>query len=300
MAAISHLEEILIGRQTSAGGWNFLGSTQISVEATCLALLALSTLNPESESARIDPLLRLQRHDGSWPAFSGDHDGSWTTALAMIVLNITSDGVTERERALRWLLGKHGREANWLWRWKFKTVDRKVRFDPDKYGWPWILGSASWVIPTAFSIIAIKHFTVCNRSEPSERRIRLGVEMLLDRVCVGGGWNSGNSVVYEAPLLPHVEATAIALLALQAEKRTPAIRASVAWLKQRSNAMKTVESLAWSVLSLFVCQEPVDHLKTQLAALIEDGREMRNNATLATALLALKCGEMIHPFMVLR
>jgi hypothetical protein len=37
--------------------------------------------------------------------------------------------------------------------------------------------------------------------------------MLLDRACVGGGWNSGNSVVYGLPLLPHVEATAIALCA---------------------------------------------------------------------------------------
>lgn len=300
MEAISRLQEILIGRQTSAGGWSFFESRQISVEATCLALLALSALKPESGSARIDRLLRLQRHDGSWPAFSGDHDGSWTTALAMIVLNITSDGVRARERALHWLLEKHGREANWFWRWKFKTVDRNVRFDPDKYGWPWFLGSASWVIPTAFSVIAIKQFTVCNRSEPSERRIRLGVKMLLDRVCVGGGWNSGNSVVYEVPLLPHVEATAIALLALQDEERTPMIRLSVAWLKRRSNAIESMESLAWAVLSLFVYQEPVDHLKSQLAALIEDGREIRNNATLATALLALKCGEMIHPFIVLR
>jgi hypothetical protein len=300
MAAISRLEEILIGRQTPAGGWSFFESTQISVEATCFALLALSALKPDYVSGRINGLLRLQRHDGSWPAFSGDQDGSWTTALAMIVLNITSAAVPARERALHWLLEKHRREANWLWRWKFKTADRNVRFDPDKYGWPWFLDSASWVIPTAFSVIAIKEFTVCNRSEPSERRIRLGVEMLLDRVCVGGGWNCGNSVVYEAPLLPHVEATAIALLALQGEKQTPAIRTSVAWLKQRSNAIKTVESLAWSVLSLFVYQEPVDHLKTQLAALIEDGREVRDNATLATALLALKCGEMIHPFMVLR
>jgi hypothetical protein len=124
--------------------------------------------------------------------------------------------------------------------------------------------------------------------------------MLLDRVCVGGGWNSGNSVVYAAALPAHIEATAIALLALQDEKRTPAIQASLRWLKEKSSGIESVESLAWCILSLFVYQEPVDHLKTQLAALIGDGREIKNNATLAAALLALKCGEMIHPFMVLR
>jgi hypothetical protein len=124
--------------------------------------------------------------------------------------------------------------------------------------------------------------------------------MLLDRACASGGWNSGNSVVYGVPLLPHIEATAIALLALQDEERTPVIRRGLAWLKQRSATIESVESLAWSILSLFAYQEPVDHLKTRLSALIGDGRDIRNNATLATAILALRCGEMIHPFMVLR
>ena len=51
-------------------------------------------------------------------------------------------------------------------------------------------GAGSWVIPTALSVVAIKQFTVCNRSDASEKRIQLGVEMLLDRACVGAGWNS--------------------------------------------------------------------------------------------------------------
>jgi hypothetical protein len=211
-----------------------------------------------------------------------------------------ADFLGARERAFHWLMKEKGREAHWFWRWKFKTADRNVRFDPDRYGWPWMSGSASWVIPTAFSVIAIKQFTICNRRDASEKRIRLGVEMLLDRVCAGGGWNSGNSIVYGVELLPHVEATAIALLALQDEERTPAIRMSLAWLKQRSTIIDSVESLAWSILSLFVYQEPVDQLKIRLAALIGEGRQIRNTATLATAILALKCGEMIHPFEVLR
>jgi hypothetical protein len=62
MASISRPEEVLIGRQSAAGGWSFFQSTQISVEATCLALLALSPLKqtllllefsglPQNESA---------------------------------------------------------------------------------------------------------------------------------------------------------------------------------------------------------------------------------------------------------
>jgi hypothetical protein len=154
--------------------------------------------------------------------------------------------------------------------------------------------------PNRFQPRAIKQYTVCNRLAAAENRIRLGVDMLLDRACVGGGWNSGNSIVYGVPLPAHVEATAIALLALQDEERTPVIRASLAWLKQRSASIESAESLAWCILTLFAYQESVDHLKTRLATLIGDGRVIRNNATLATAILALRCGEMIHPFMVLR
>jgi hypothetical protein len=297
---ISSLTEKLKSRQMKSGGWAYFDSVQESLEATCLAELALAPEMQVSSSAAILFLLKSQLSDGGWPAFLGDSEGSWTTALALCTLNSTGDFTAAREKAFRWLYAERGREGHWFWRWKFKTSDRNVRFDPDKYGWPWVTGSASWVIPTAFSIIAIEQFTVCNRSEESEKRIHLGVEMLLDRACVDGGWNSGNSLVYGVPLRPHVEATAIALLALQDEQRTEMVQKSLSWLRQNAASVDSVSSLAWCILTLFVYQESVEPLKNRLATIMGDGREVRNNATLATALLALKCGEMIHPFVVLR
>ena len=297
---ISSLAEKLKSRQMKSGGWAYFDSVQESLEATCLAELALAPEMQASSSAAILFLLKSQLSDGGWPAFLGDSEGSWTTALALCTLNSTGDFTAARDKAFRWLYAERGREGHWFWRWKFKTSDRNVRFDPDKYGWPWVTGSASWVIPTAFSIIAIEQFTVCNRSEESEKRIHLGVEMLLDRACVDGGWNSGNSVVYGVPLRPHVEATAIALLALQDEQRTEMVQKSLSWLRQNAASVDSVSSLAWCILSLFVYQEPVGKLKNRLATIIGNGRDIRNNATLATAILALKCGEMIHPFEVLR
>jgi hypothetical protein len=287
-------------RELAGGGWSSSGSPQMSLEATCLAIFSALAEQPSSAPQVVRPLLHAQFTDGSWPSFIGDRDSSWTTALAICVLNAANDSSGARERGLSWLLKTNGREANWFWRWKFKLADRAVRFDPDRYGWPWLPGSASWVIPTAFSVIAIKQFTTCSRTENAERRIRMGVDMLLDRVCVGGGWNSGNSVVYGVPLRAHVEDTAIALLALQDEKRMPAVQASLDWLKQASSSIESVESLSWCILSLFVYQEPVENLKARLAMLVADGSNIRNTATLATAILALRCGEMIHPFAVLR
>ena len=156
------------------------------------------------------------------------------------------------------------------------------------------------MIPTAFSVVALKQFTACNRSEASENRISLGVEMLLDRACVGGAWNAGNSLVYGTALSPHVDATAIALLALQDEPESPAVHAGLDWLKSRSTILRSAESLAWCILTLFVFQEPIQQLKQTLATRLAESSANENTATLATSLLALKCGEMIHPFEVLR
>lgn len=45
-------------------------------------------------------------------------------------------------------------------------------------------------------------------------RIKMGVAMLLDRMCPGGGWNSGNGIAFGVALDPYIDATAIAVLAL--------------------------------------------------------------------------------------
>jgi hypothetical protein len=205
--------------------------------------------------------------------------------------------VPAHDRGIQWLLEARGRESHWFWRWKFRLGDQKVRLDPDKFGWPWMPGANSWVIPTAFSLITLKQSSACHKSDAGVRRIRTGVEMLLDRACVAGGWNAGNSVVYGSALAPHVEATAIALLALQDERpQCDVIRKSVTWLQGQSPELRSAASLAWAILSLFVYQVPVRELKERLSTLVGDGGQIRDNATLATALLALRCGEMIHPF----
>ena len=290
----------LRGRQMKSGGWAYFVSGQESIEATCLSALGLSPESGGIAERAVKFLFESQLTGGGWPAFRGDKEGSWTTPLALSTLIVTGHQSEACERALKWLLVEKGEEGHWLWRWKFKIADRNVRFDPDKFGWPWSHGAGSWVIPTALSVMALKQYTVCARREASEARIRLGVEMLFDRACVDGGWNSGNSVVYGVPLRPHVEATAIALLALQDEQRTQTVDKSLLWLRQQAATVASASSLAWTILSLFTYRESIQQLQDRLAIMIGDGDGIRNNATLAVVLLALRCGEMIHPFMVLR
>jgi CubicO group peptidase (beta-lactamase class C family) len=97
---------------------------------------------------------------------------------------------------------ERGREGHWFWRWKFKTSDRNVRFNPDKYGWPWISGSASWVIPTAFSVIAIPSacLTYLDNGERSVVFDRVRAAPLL--------WNEppcdASAAAAQTPLISHV------------------------------------------------------------------------------------------------
>lgn len=287
-------------RELPNGGWSSSYSSQASIEATCLASLAGTSDAAWNKRLSLEFLLAQQCRNGGWPAFTGDAQPSWTTALAVITLGQAGGEIGARQRALTWLVHNRGREAHWLWRWKFKLVDTQARVDPDKYGWPWLPGASSWVIPTALALVALKQFVSCTRSEAARQRIRTGVEMLFDRACVGGGWNAGNSIVYGSPLAPHVEPTAIALIALQDEFPNQIIRNSLAWLKLRVETLTAIWSLSWSILSLFLYGIPVGELKRRLADRIGDGSHIRDNTALAIAALALRCGETIHPFALIR
>ena len=289
-------------RRLPNGGWADLSGAQPSVEATCLAILGLlGVVEVDTNAgAGLSSLLAWQTADGSWPSFVGDSEWSWTTSLALITVSVMGGSKRAVDRAARSLVEVRGQEAHWLWRWKFKTTDRQSGIDPDKFGWPWTPGAASWVIPTAFAVVALKQFTACTPTDIVDRRIRIGVEMLADRACVGGGWNAGNRVACGMRLAPHVEATAVALMALQGEPKTPLIEQSLEWLRQQAANLHAVSSLAWTILSLFLFGIPVNDLKSSLAAQVDDPSSVRNNATLAVAALGLQCGETIHPFALIR
>ena len=232
-------------------------------------------------------LMTSQNSNGSWPAFLGDdHDGSWVTALVLIALHDNVEAIPERLRGLSWLVESAGEESNWLWRWKFRTADRHVRFDPEKFGWPWVPHTSSWVVPTAFSILALQQLPCTCGLEAASSRTHLGFEMLLDRVCPGGGWNAGNGVVYGIALDPHPDDTAVALLALHDHPTEPAVEMSLKWLEEIAPALRAPWSLAWSTLALAAYHRPVDSLLQSLSRLTGLD-QLEDTGTLASAGLAL-------------
>lgn len=266
----------------------------MAVEPTCLALLALRSKNvPGAEI-----LIHTQRDDSGWGAFEGDDESSGLAGLVLLTLNTL--GASERacDRAANWLLQTRGREADWSRKWKFRTTDTRVCFDPGKFGWPWQPGACSWIVPTAFALLALKQSFPCHRPRRLVLRLRRGIGMLLDRACPGGGWNAGNGVVYRCPMVPHIDATAIALLALQGERLTEIIKCGLAGLEHEASACQTPWSLAWSILALHSWTRPVNCLQQHLTRLAESD-PFDDTATLAVTILALDCSNLGNPFKVL-
>ena len=211
--------------------------------------------------------------------------GSWTTSLVLIALRSAAEASGQRAQGGEWLIRSVGKESNWFWKWKFRTTDRHVRFDPDRFGWPWLPDTNSWVVPTAFAILALTQ-PGSDSSEVSKRRVELGIQMLLNRCCPGGGWNAGNGIVYGCPMAPHPDDTATALLALSSCAREPIVTASLDWLASVAPNLGAPWSLAWSILALAAHQRPIDSL-VQTLSVWPGLKEIDDNSTLAVSCLAL-------------
>ena len=131
----------------------------------------------------------------------------------------------------------------------------------------------------------------------SENRIRLGAEMLLDRACPDGGWNAGNGVVYGAPMKPHLDTTAIALLALQRERECDLIAKSLSWLRRETRSCRSAWSLAWSILAMHAYGLPMIEEQGRLSEMSR--YQFEDTATLAIEAIALDCMEHGNPFEVM-
>jgi len=286
---LSSLLAELALRQLPCGGWAALASSsQPAIEPTCYSALALGSA-PVGDIARAqDFLLRKQNPNGSWPVFPGDdQEGGWVTSLAVIALRDLVTAIPARLQGIHWVLNCAGKESNWFWKWKFRTADRHVRFDPDKYGWPWFPDTVSWVVPTAFAVLALSQLPCsCDGLEHVAARIDCGIQMLFDRACPGGGWNAGNGVVYGAALAPHADDTAIALLALRDQTKEPVVQGSVDYLERVAATLTAPWSLAWAILALAAHRRPTTSLSSSLVAL-RDLSSIEDTSTLAVVCLAL-------------
>lgn len=290
------VEELLSRRGNSAGWGHHRGCGQYSAEATALATLAgWQRLDALARTAILDSWKSRQLPDGGWTSIAPlSSAGNWPTAIIANTLAQVAPQHPSLPKALRSLVAAEPGEAFWLWRLRFRTTDTQVRFDPSKYGWSWVSDSVSWVIPTAGVILALergRHLRLI-RGREVERRLALGCSMLLDRMCPGGGWNAGNSVVYGVALAPHIDATSLALAGLRFHYRLPEVRQSFSWLLAAD--CSSAFSLACKILALQSyadvrsnARPALEAAQAKLALLTQEPAQIADTSTLALSIVAL-------------
>jgi hypothetical protein len=269
---------------------------QYSAEATALATLAgWQRLDAPARTGILDYWKSHQLPDGGWSSIAPSTSaGNWPTAVIANMLAQVAPNHPCLPLALRSLVSAEPGEAFWLWRLKFRTTDTQVRFDPSKYGWGWVSENVSWVIPTAGAMLALERGRRLGliRGREVERRLVLGWSMLLDRMCPGGGWNAGNSVVYGVALAPHIDATSIVLAGLRFHYHLPEVRQSLSWLLAAD--CSSAYSLACKILALqsYVdvrsdVRPAMEAAQEKLAVLTQELGQIADNSTLALSILAL-------------
>ena len=226
---------LLKSTQNEDGGWGFRAHSESRVEPTAWALLALQATDsaPEARRAGFQFLRARQLPDGSWPASPGQTVGCWATSLASWALLVDVDSRPAAVRGLHWICNDWPRSAS-LFRRIMRRLARVGRVNAQNdslAGWGWTPGTASWVEPTAFALLALENAPKDLLPANAEKRKVLAKAMLRDRMCPGGGWNCGNPMVYGVPGDPSIPQTVWALLALRNEEERNHQAASLEWLE---------------------------------------------------------------------
>lgn len=285
---------LLLEAQRADGGWGYRRGAESAVEPTAWALLALRPqgVNEATLDAGVRWLRGTQLPDGSWPTFAGQRRGCWVTAPACLALSGGGDSSACVVRGLRWLCDSWPAEGGLWWRLRRRLLGSAtvVQQDTSLRGWSWTPGTASWVEPTSLALIALRHIPERLHPQGAAIRRRLGERMLYDRMCPGGGWNSGNPMVYGVEGEPRVAPTVWALMATEDRRDRAENCRSLDWLERAYPHIRGPASLALGHLALETYGRPVTPLELGLSSLWSNNRFFDSVLAAAWAAIALNPG----------
>jgi hypothetical protein len=148
--------------------------------------------------------------------------------------------------------------------------DPAIRQDSSLQAWSWVENTFSWVEPTAWSVLLLKHRLARGPYPDAAERVRVGEQVLNDRACRGGGWNYGNSNVYGQDLLPYVPTTALALLALQDRRSDVLVARSLERLERDMTTERSALALSLALICLRIYGRPTGVAEQHLTQLVAD------------------------------
>jgi hypothetical protein len=214
--------EIVASQAHDEGGWGYISGQAPHPEPTCLALLALSLQPGRFGAVRARGLAFLDRcaaPDGTYRPVRGRAEAVWPTDQVLLVQAVLGRPASDVRRTASALLKLRGQSAP-------DGESPEVQdIDPMLTGWPWAEGNFSWVEPTAWACLALRH-----AGHGGHPRVEEGLRLLLDRAYDEGGLNYGNRRVLGRVTEPMPGPTAIMLLALQGHGQQPRVAAAVAYL----------------------------------------------------------------------
>jgi hypothetical protein len=273
---VASLTDMVFRARNADGGWSYYPGKRSRIEPTCCALTALSVVGyPVDVSV-------LKR----WPAPSG------------LLIDTGADVPNVAFNAQVLLAARAAGDLQpWHAIYDGLTAIRGVGFgqsdvvrqDSSLQGWPWRDGTTSWIEPTSWALLALK---ACRRAWPSasadrvDDRIVQAERLLEDRVCIGGGWNYGNAVVFDAALPPHGAVSALGLLALQDRPQSRAVAASVQYLVRHRLAERSSIALALTAIALGVFGLSRDSVLAAIEAEWAHTRFLDSHHAAALALIA--------------
>ncbi|MEO7193065.1 MAG: hypothetical protein ABI051_18610 [Vicinamibacterales bacterium] len=246
----------LLAVATAVAGIPYLAGKNARLEPSAWALLALSASSSPLSSARptAEFLTAAQRPDG-WLA----EGGGWpvnvaSNALVAFTWSVLPDLAPQpvRTRLLDALSASRGIQA---------PNEPHAGQDNMLQGWPWTDGTFSWVEPTAWGVLALKHARRRGWTAPgADARIDESERLLLNRTCRSGGWNFGNAVVMNQDLRAYIPTTALALLALQDRTAEPNVARSIEFLETHWPDELSSTATGLALLCLHALGRPVDTL----------------------------------------
>jgi hypothetical protein len=198
------LHDRLADRLAELGGPAFGPTPGAPAEPEPTALAAIALDDGDARAWLVDH----QREDGGFGLVAGSVIVDAPTSIAALALPVGE----ARERALDHLV-EHRAEP--------MASYEVAPHDPDTRGWGWTRGAFGWIEPTARALLALRLHRPGAIAE-----IEDGFAILADRECRGGGWNYGNSIVYDVALPPFAQTTAIALVGIQGAMPEAAARGS--------------------------------------------------------------------------
>lgn len=220
--------------QNTDGGWGIRPAAPSWTEPTALAALALAN------ARGIAWLAQTQLPDGGWPPNPNVSRSTWVTAIvALLPRKLLGD--QRHDLAVQNLLSAMEQRPSTSERVRRWMLGIKPANGPDARGWSWFPGSASWLTPTAMSIIALRRAGA--GPDPA------AIEYLWQRQCADGGWNHGSShaLGYEAP--SYAETTGLALVALTGTGG-PRLDRAIEAASRHADTPLTTEGASWLRIAL--------------------------------------------------